>query len=80
MFTAAERDAVRTWLVAEAQTDERIVAAAITGSFAADTQDEWSNIDIFFGVADGTDRAAVVGTPSTPTSCAARWPRRPRRS
>jgi hypothetical protein len=60
MFTAAERDAVRTWLLAEAQADERIVAAAITGSFAADVQDEWSDVDLFFGVADGTDRAAVV--------------------
>ncbi len=60
MFTAAERDAVRTWLVSEAHADERIVAAAITGSFAADAQDEWSDVDIFFGVADGTDRAAVV--------------------
>jgi predicted nucleotidyltransferase len=60
MFTAAERDAVRTWLVSQAQGDEGIVAAAITGSFAADAQDEWSDIDIFFGVADETDRAAVV--------------------
>ena len=60
MFTPAERDALRDRLLHRAQTDERIVAAAITGSAAVDAADDWSDIDLFFGVADDVDRAVVV--------------------
>jgi hypothetical protein len=60
VFTPAERDALRDRLLDRAQDDERIVAAAITGSAAVDAADAWSDIDLFFGVADDVDRAEVL--------------------
>jgi len=60
VFTPAERDALREALLARARDDERIIAAAITGSAAVDEADAWSDIDLYFGVADDADRAAVV--------------------
>ena len=60
MFTPAERDALRERLLDRARTDPHIVAAAVTGSAAIDAADEWSDIDLYFGVDNGVDRAAVV--------------------
>ena len=60
MFTPAERDALREALLDRARTDPRIVAAAVTGSAAIDAADEWSDIDLYFGVDDGIDGAVVV--------------------
>jgi hypothetical protein len=60
VFTPAERDALRDKLLERAEADERIVAAAITGSAAVGAADDWSDIDLFFGVADGVDRGDVV--------------------
>jgi predicted nucleotidyltransferase len=60
VFTPAERDALREALLERARADPRIIAAAITGSAAVDTADEWSDIDLYFGVADAVDRAAVI--------------------
>jgi hypothetical protein len=60
VFTPAERDALREALLDRARADERILAAAITGSAAVDAADEWSDVDLYFGVDDAVDRAAVV--------------------
>jgi predicted nucleotidyltransferase len=60
MFTAAEREDVRTRLLDHARADENIVAAAVTGSSAAGTEDAWSDVDLSFGVADGVDTASVI--------------------
>ena len=60
VFTAAERDALRDELLERARADERIVAAAVTGSAAVGEADEWSDIDLYFGVDEGVDRSAVV--------------------
>lgn len=60
MFTPARRDAVRRQLLDGARRDERIVAAAITGSAAQNGEDAWSDIDLAFGLADGADRDAVL--------------------
>ncbi|MEV0697625.1 hypothetical protein AB0I53_06860 [Saccharopolyspora sp. NPDC050389] len=35
--------------------------AAITGSSARDAEDRWSDVDLFFGVADGNAVADVLG-------------------
>jgi predicted nucleotidyltransferase len=46
------RDAVRTQLIELARADPRVTGAAITGSAAAGTEDEWSDVDLFFGVSN----------------------------
>jgi predicted nucleotidyltransferase len=61
MFTVDRREAVRTTLLARAREDPRVVGAAITGSAASDAEDRWSDIDLFFGVADGAAVADVLG-------------------
>lgn len=44
---------LRAQLLERARDDERIVAAAVTGSGARDGEDRWSDIDLFFGVSPG---------------------------
>ncbi|MBN6056804.1 hypothetical protein JYK22_33060, partial [Nonomuraea sp. RK-328] len=51
--TEARRDEVRALLLERARRDERIVAAALTGSAASGAEDSWSDVDLFLGVADG---------------------------
>lgn len=60
MFDPAERERVHARLVELAVADERIVAAALTGSLGAGRGDEWSDIDLAFALADGVpvERAA----------------------
>lgn len=67
MFSAAERDSVRDWLMDRARSDERISSAALTGSGATGDEDQWSDVDVFFGVAHAfavddvlTDWSALV--------------------
>ena len=55
------RDAVRIQLLELARADRRVTGAAITGSAAAGTQDEWSDIDLFFGVSEA-EPAEVLDT------------------
>lgn len=50
MFTVEERDRTRTRLLELAEQDPDVVAAAITGSYVATGGDEWSDIDLAFGV------------------------------
>jgi hypothetical protein len=52
VYTPAEREHLRTALVAAARNDERITGVALTGSAASDAEDEWSDIDLAFGVSD----------------------------
>jgi hypothetical protein len=52
MFSPSERASLRTQLLESAKADPRISAAAITGSAAAGCEDEWSDIDLAFAVAD----------------------------
>ncbi len=53
MFTAADRDQMRVRLLDRARADKRIAGAAITGSASHGAQDRWSDVDLFFGVAEG---------------------------
>jgi hypothetical protein len=50
VFTVTERDRVRGRLLELAEGDPDVVAAAITGSYALDGGDEWSDIDLAFGI------------------------------
>jgi hypothetical protein len=50
MFTIEERDRVRERLLELAEADPAVGAAAITGSYVAGSSDEWSDIDLAFGI------------------------------
>jgi predicted nucleotidyltransferase len=50
MFSVEERDRVRQRLLGLADADSEVAGAAITGSYAADGGDEWSDIDLAFAV------------------------------
>lgn len=53
MFTESERRDLRGELVAAARSDERIEAAALVGSAARDSEDQWSDIDLALRLAPG---------------------------
>jgi hypothetical protein len=50
VFTAKDREALRTALLDAARPDPRITGAAVTGSGSVGTEDRWSDIDLGFGV------------------------------
>ena len=60
VFTSDHRDAVRRQLLGLAEDDPRITGAALTGSAADGREDRWSDIDLFFGVADHVALDAVL--------------------
>lgn len=60
MFTAEERRRLRDKLLAIARGDGRIGGAAVTGSGAAGAEDEWSDIDLAFGVTSSASLADVL--------------------
>jgi len=60
MFTTADRDALRETLIDAARADNRIVAAALTGSRALGQEDEWSDIDLAFALRPDADRSDVI--------------------
>ena len=51
VFTSQQREQIRAQLVAAAQADARIAAAAHFGSAALGLQDRWSDIDLGLGLA-----------------------------
>jgi predicted nucleotidyltransferase len=60
VFTSDQRDALRRQLLRLAEKDPRITGAAVTGSAADGREDRWSDIDLYFGVADDVALEAVV--------------------
>jgi hypothetical protein len=54
-----ERDRVRDRVLEIAASDERVVAAAIVGSLV-DGGDQWSDLDLTFGVAEGVPLPEVM--------------------
>jgi hypothetical protein len=60
MFTTNQRDAVRERVLAIARSDPRVTAGALTGSTAVGAEDQWSDIDVAFGIADGNSLGAVL--------------------
>jgi hypothetical protein len=60
VFTVAQRDALRARLLRLAEEDERVVGGAEVGSLAVDAGDRFSDLDLTFGVADGTPVADVL--------------------
>ena len=60
MFTITERDRLRALLISAARADERITGVALTGSASIGAEDRWSDIDLAFGFAAGTDLGAAI--------------------
>ena len=60
MYTPAERTRLRAELLERAAGDQRIGGAAITGSASHEREDEWSDIDLAFGIRDGAQMADVL--------------------
>lgn len=61
MFTVEDRRRVREALLAKARTDKRVVAGAEVGSTAVGGGDRWSDLDLTFGVAHGTNINELLG-------------------
>jgi len=60
MFTPENRDRVRSELLEYAAKDNRISAAAITGSATTNHEDRWSDVDLAFGVVDDAQLVNVL--------------------
>jgi hypothetical protein len=60
MFTAEQRDYVRQRFLELAQSDPHVIAGAFTGSMAFGGGDEWSEIDVAFGIAKGITPEALL--------------------
>jgi hypothetical protein len=60
MFTAKQRDHVRTYVLEMAQADPRVTGGALIGSTAAGAEDNWSDIDVTFGIATGHAVETVI--------------------
>jgi len=60
MFTPEERACLRSSLLELAHKDQRITGAAITGSVAASREDQWSDVDLAFGVNTAADLPTVL--------------------
>src|SRR5262245_16006971 len=60
MFSVADREHLRDWVIARARADSRIVAGAVVGSLAGSGGDRWSDLDLTFGVADGVSVGRVL--------------------
>jgi hypothetical protein len=60
MFTVEQRAALRDRVLALAEEDPRVVAAAAVGSLALGGGDRYSDLDLTFGVAEDTPVATVL--------------------
>ena len=60
VFSVEQRDALRDYLLRLAEDDERVVAGAVVGSLAVDGGDQFSDLDLTFGVADQVTVGAVL--------------------
>ena len=60
MFTAEDRERIRSELLEAAGADPRLTGGAVTGSAAGGREDPWSDIDLGFGVADMARLADVL--------------------
>ncbi|MBN9189603.1 MAG: nucleotidyltransferase domain-containing protein, partial [Microbacterium sp.] len=60
MFSSTDRAKIQRELIARAEADPRIIGAAIAGSGAHGTQDDWSDIDLAVQFDDGVDEQRLV--------------------
>jgi hypothetical protein len=60
VFTPEERTRTRELVLELARADPRVTGGAVTGSGAGAAEDRWSDVDLAFGLADGTRAEAVL--------------------
>lgn len=60
MFTPEIREQVRQRVIELARADTRVIAGAIIGSMAHEAGDNWSDIDVTFGVVNSVKPEAVL--------------------
>lgn len=60
MFTIEDRNKIRDYVLQLAQNDARVVAGAVVGSLALAEGDQWSDLDLTFGVIDTVPVQAVL--------------------
>ena len=60
MFSVDDRDRARNLVLGLADTDQRVVAAAVVGGLADGAGDRWSDLDLTFAVVDGVPVAEVL--------------------
>ncbi|GAB2853406.1 nucleotidyltransferase domain-containing protein [Microbacterium insulae] len=60
MFSATDRDTIQSSLIARAVADQRVIGAALVGSAARGTQDDWSDIDLALQLDHGVDEQQLV--------------------
>jgi hypothetical protein len=60
MFTPEFRDHVRHRVLELAKADPRVTAGALIGSTALGAGDQWSDVDVAFGIADGNRLETVI--------------------
>ncbi len=60
MFTTKQRDHVRNYILEMARNDSRVTGGALIGSTVAGTEDNWSDIDVTFGIATGNAIETVI--------------------
>jgi hypothetical protein len=60
VFTVEQRDALRDHVLQLAEEDHRVVAGAAVGSLALDGGDQFSDLDLTFGIADHTPITEVL--------------------
>jgi hypothetical protein len=60
VFAPTDRERVRDALIAAARADDRVSAAALTGSAAAGQEDRWSDVDLAISIADAARMDAVI--------------------
>ena len=60
MFTVEYRDHVRDYVLELARADPRVTGGALTGSTAFGAGDEWSDVDVAFGIAEGNTLESVL--------------------
>jgi hypothetical protein len=60
MFTAEFRDQVRNRVLELRRGDPRVTGGALTGSTAIGVGDQWSDVDLAFGIADGNSLEDVL--------------------
>lgn len=60
MFTPEERARLRSEILEYAATDKRVSGAAVTGSAVNECEDQWSDIDLAFGVEDAAELPNVL--------------------
>ncbi len=60
MYSIEDRNSIQNSIIALAKNDDRITDCAIVGSGSIEQQDVWSDIDLSFGIENGSDISNIL--------------------